>query len=361
MAGNHPSPAADGERAQPLEAQYTYVPRFEAGSAESIEYLETEGFVVIANALNEQEASTALDLTWNYLSDLGTGIDRHDPATWGDDRWPVAVHGGIIPSQGIGHSDAQWFIRSVPNVKASFAAVWDDDDLLVSFDGMALWRPTSFDPSWITNRGGSWLHIDQHPVGRPGFHCVQGLVSLLPTSPATGGNVLVPGSHRLFESIPERYSERLAKIHPAIDHFRFPADDPQLIETPPIMAHMEAGDLLLWDSRTIHCSSPGLEQPDVEQPGIDQPGIEQASDATDADRHQLLRAASLVCMMPKARSTPEIMAQRRAALAKRTSTTNWSDRFIDADQFPQILAAPDPGYQLPPVPRLSAEQMEMVG
>ncbi len=339
------SPAGSDGQAPPLEARYTYVPRFEAGSAESVAYLESEGFVVIANALSEAEATTAIDLTWDYLTDLGTGIDRNDPTTWGDDRWPVAVHGGIIPSQGIGHSQAQWFIRSVPAVKASFAAVWDDDDLLVSFDGMALWRPTTVDPAWRTNRGGSWLHIDQHPIGRPGFHCVQGLVSLMATSPATGGNVLIPGSHRLFESIPARYPERLGRIDPSIDHFRFPSDDPQLADTPPIMAHMEPGDLLLWDSRTIHCSSPGSENPEF----------------ADQAEQQLTRAASLVCMMPKARSTPEIIERRRAAVTKRTSTTNWSDRFINADRFPQVAAAPDPGYQLPPVPELTPEQLALVG
>lgn len=321
------------------------MPRLPAGSQDSLDHLEREGFVVIKNALTAEEANHAIDLTWEYLAGLGTGIDRYDPTTWDDDRWPVAVHGGIIPSQGIGHSAAQWFIRSVPNVKRAFSAVWDDDDLLTSFDGMALWRPTSINPEWRTNRGGSWLHIDQHPIGRPGFHCVQGLVSLLPTSPSTGGNVIIPGSHKQFESIPDRYTERLARIHPSIDHFRYPADDPQLVETPPVMAHLEAGDMLLWDSRTIHCSSPAIEdrQPDPNLPP------------------QLLRAVSLVCMMPKARSNPDVMAKRRAAIKTRTSTTNWSDRFIDADQFPQVLAAPDPGYRLPPVPALDSNQQALVG
>lgn len=332
-----------------LDPVYRDVQRFAAGSAESIDHLDSEGFVVIAGALSADETSTALDLTWDYLEGLGTGIDRSDPATWGDDRWPVAVHGGIIPSQGIGHSAAQWFIRSVPNVKRSFAAVWDDDDLLVSFDGMAIWRPTSVDPEWRTNRGGSWLHIDQHPIGRPGFHCVQGLVSLLPSSPATGGNVMVPGSHRLFESIPERYTDRLARIPPSIDHFRFPVDDPQLAATPPIMPHLEAGDLLLWDSRTIHCSSPAIAE-------------HTEADHIDADDSSgLLRAASLVCMMPRSRSNPEVIARRRQALESRTSTTNWSDRFIDADRFPQVMDAPERGYVLPPIPRLSAEQDALVG
>ncbi len=330
--------------ARPLEPKYTHFPRFAAGSPESIEYLGNEGFVVIDGALSSDEASQALDLTWRYLAELGTGIDRNDPSTWGDDRWPVAVHGGIIPSQGIGHCEAQWFIRAASNVKASFAAVWNDEDLLTSFDGMALWRPTHVDPEWRTNRGGSWLHIDQHPIGRPGFHCVQGLISLLPTSPATGGNVVVPRSHRLFESIPDRYTERLARIPSSIDHFRFPADDPQLAETPPMMAHLEAGDMLLWDSRTIHCSSPGLVEPEP----------------TDGPA-QLTRAVSLVCMMPKARSNPEVIERRRAAINTRTSTTNWSDRFIDADRFPQVLAAADREYVLPPVPKLTPAQLALVG
>lgn len=293
-----------------LDPVYTDVPRFPAGSAESIAHLEAEGFVVIAEALDTAETGRALDLTWDYLEGLDTGIDRTDPSTWDDDRWPVAVHGGIIPSQGIGHSEAQWFIRSVPSVKQSFAAVWGDDDLLVSFDGMAIWRPTSVNPEWLTNRGGSWLHIDQHPIGRPGFHCVQGLVSLLPTTPATGGNVVVPGSHKLFGSIPDRYTERLARIPSSIDHFRFPADDPQLAETPPIMPHVEAGDLLLWDSRTIHCSSPAVE-----------------TSPSDPSQAELLRAASLVCMMPRSRSNPKTIARRQAAVETRTSTTNWSDCF----------------------------------
>lgn len=324
----------------PLEATYTHVERFPAGSDESLAFLDEHGFVVIANALTSTEADRALDLTWAYLEGLGTGIDRNDPATWTDDRWPVSVHGGIIPSQGIGHSEAQWFIRSVPQVKQAFAAIWDDDDLLVSFDGMALWRPPHVDPAWRTNRGGSWLHIDQHPIARPGFHCVQGLVSLLPTSPSVGGNIVVPGSHRLFESIPDLYTERLGRIHPSIDHFRFPADDPALAATPPIMCHMEAGDMLLWDSRTIHCSSPG--------------------ENTDAAA-DLVRAASLICMMPKSRSNEAVIAERRAAIDARTSTTNWSDRFINADRFPQVMAVDTSRYTLPPVPQLTPELQALVG
>jgi len=328
--------------AEHISISYAEVPRFPPGSRESVAYLEAHGYVVIRAALSQSQASKAMSLLWDYLEALGTGIDRRNVDTWDDDRWPTAAHGGILPSFGIGHCAAQWFIRDVANVKASFAAVWDDEDLLTSFDGVTLWRPWTYHSHWKTNEGPSWMHIDQHPIGRPGKHCVQGLVNLLPTSPETGGNVVVPGSHRLFADIPKRYPERLARLHPMIDHFRYPNDDPALAGTQPIQAHMEAGDLMLWDSRTIHCSSPGAQTP---------------SDATS-----LLRAASLVCMMPRSKSNEKVLEQRKAAVANMTSTTNWSDRFINADEFPAIVAVADKHkYQWPKAPTLNANQRRLVG
>jgi hypothetical protein len=339
-----PARGADAEPTAPgtIEPTYVHVARFAPGSAKSIAYLKEHGYLVIAGALSADQTAKALDLTWDYLEGLGTGIDRHVPATWDDERWPTAVHGGILPGHGIGHSAAQWFIRAAPNVKKTFAAVWDTDDLLVSFDGMALWRPWALNPAWKTNRGGTWLHIDQHPITRPGMQCVQGLVNLIATSPAVGGNVLIPGSHKAFASIPQVYPERLGRVPLSIDHFRFPADDPMLAGTPPVMCHMEAGDMLLWDSRTIHCSSAALEEPRAEP--------------------ALMRAVSLVCMMPRRLTPPKVLEQRKAAVEGVVSTTNWTDRFINADLFPQITSAPNPErYKRPAPPKLTEAQRAMVG
>ena len=102
-----------------INIRYAHVPRFKAGDQEGIDYLEEHGYVVIANALTADEADHALSLMWDYLEELGTGIDRSDPETWDDDRWPTAVHGGILPSHGIGHSAAQWYIRDRAPVKLS--------------------------------------------------------------------------------------------------------------------------------------------------------------------------------------------------------------------------------------------------
>ena len=325
-----------------INIRYAHVPRYAAGDQAGIDYLEEHGYVVIANALTTDEANHALSLMWDYLEELGTGIDRSDLDTWDDDRWPTAVHGGILPSHGIGHSAAQWYIRDRAPVKQAFASVWQDEDLLTSFDGVALWRPWTRQAHWRTNNGPSWMHIDQHPIGRPGKHCVQGLVNLITTSPACGGNVMVPGSHKRFAAIPELYPERLARIHPSVDHFRFPNDDELLAEAEPIICHLEAGDLLLWDSRTIHCSSPGLETPSFDD--------------------NLFRAISLVCMMPKSKSNDKVIAKRKAAVENLVSTTNWSDRFINADEFPNVVeAGKTRTFKLPPVPVLNENQNELVG
>ena len=325
---------------------YTQVPRLAAGSQESLDHLESEGFVVIANALSPSEAGHALDLTWAYLEGLGTGIDRTDMGTWGDERWPIVTSGGIIPALGIGHSEAQWFTRSVPSIKKAFAAIWGDDNLLSSFDGMALWRPTDIDLDWEKTRGKSWLHIDQHPITRPGMHCVQGAVTLMPTSPSAGGNILIPKSHKWFAEIPETYAVRLGKLPGWLDHFRFPSDDARLQETPPIMAHMEAGDMMLWDSRTVHCSSPGIAP----------------APASDPSAPALIRAASLVCMMPRSKTSDDVIAKRRAAVDAVTSTTNWTDRFFSTDDYPEMQAAENLSrFNLPPVPELTEDQLALVG
>lgn len=105
-------------------------------------------YLVFANTLFADETDNAASKPWDYLEGLETGIDRGDVTTWENDRWPTAVQGGLLPGHGIGQCEAQWYIREVPNVKNSSAAVWDTDELLVSFDGVSLRRPWSHNSKW---------------------------------------------------------------------------------------------------------------------------------------------------------------------------------------------------------------------
>ena len=100
--------------------------------------------------------------------------------------------------------------------------------------------------------------------------------------------------------------------------------------------------MLLWDSRTIHCSNSGDSIPEGTQ--------------------NLIRAASLICMMPKEKSNEEVITQRREAVDNLISTTNWSDTFRNADEFPLILEADNrEKYKWPKKPILSEYQKDLIG
>ena len=104
---------------------------------------------------------------------------------------------------------------------------------------------------------------------------------------------------------------------------------------------MEPGDLLLWDSRTIHCSNSGYK--------------------VDNNTTDLIRAASLICMMPKELSSEDILEKRREAVEKLISTTNWTNSFRNADEFPLILEAQDRDkYQWPKKPILNEYQKSLI-
>ena len=67
-------------------------------------------------------------------------------------------------------------------------------------------------------------------------------------------------------------------------------------------------------------------------------------------------------MMPKSKSNEEVISKRKQAVEDRTSTTNWSDRFINADEFPQILSVEDGAkYKWPAKPQLNEKQRKLVG
>jgi len=185
-------------------------PRFDIRTqrAEFLAYLEEHGYAVSANVLSEE--SKLQDLRskfWDFLEKYppGTKVRRDDPESWNDKRWLPDERNGIIGGYGFGHSDFMWDLRLQPLVKATFAAIWEDDDLLVSFDGGNAFRPWQRNPEWRTDSG--WWHVDQNASRGPqrqGKVCVQGLVTLLDATAETGGLCVIPGSHRQHKALCQR-------------------------------------------------------------------------------------------------------------------------------------------------------------
>jgi len=85
------------------------------------------------------------------------------------------------------------------------------------------------------------------------MHCVQGVLTLTDVDDSTGGLTLVPGSHLYHD-------EMMQKCGGNGDFCKIPMNDPILHGIRKVVT-AKAGDLLLWDSRTIHCSSPATRTP----------------------------------------------------------------------------------------------------
>ena len=156
---------------------------------------------------------------------------------------------GVISGSSVGQSDFQWSIRSNPEVKKIFSRIWNTQQLLVSFDGCGIFRDWRYNPSWKTT--GGWNHVDQNPKLKPDRCCIQGLVSLTDQSEKTGGLIVYPRTHLRFTE--------LSDVTKNSNDFVRVSDKHQIMndgKTLGKLVHCRAGDLILWDSRTVHCNSP---------------------------------------------------------------------------------------------------------
>ena len=219
------------------------------------------------------------------------------------------------------------------------------DDLLVSFDGAAVFRPWRARAEAARTKGG-WYHVDQNfwNVGKQELACVQGLVALTDAHEGTGGLVLFPGSHREFarlsrlKRVKSEYEERPE------DYVRFQEReiDRVLVQGKgkhgrmlPSLVRLRAGDMLLWDSRVVHSGAPGWlpEAGDALERGGGGGGGAGGSTFPGLGRTwrepegELLRIAGYVCMMPAARipapRREHILDVRQRIFGRGWATTHW--------------------------------------
>lgn len=282
------------------------VPRFEVG-AEAIKFLRREGYVVLKHVLNDSEVLQARQLLWQYLEGIeGAGrISRHDPSTW--------IRGnpnqyGIFWQHGVGHSQLAWFIRTRPRLLEAFHRYWNTTDLLTSFEGFSMFPPLRIEEAqW--KLGESWFHTDQNAKTRPGRQTIQSFTSLYDQSEATGGFVVVPRSWRAHRKVTERVYRHSPRTADSQQFLMIPPDDPVLSTPPgPHLVRCEAGDAVLWDSRTVHCSTPSLH-------GV--PGVAPSDGAEPA------RVVVYASMAPRRRASSEVLLSRQAALLARQTCTHW--------------------------------------
>lgn len=311
---------------QPFNPTCEECPRFDvADKSAFVDYLKANGFVVIRGVASADEVEHAKGLLWKYLQE-NSYMRKDDPSTWTNKNFKTGgdAQSGILGGY-IGQSKFCWFTRLLPKVKEAFKSIWETDDLLVSFDGGNIFRPwwTQELEERITSSG--WFHVDQGS-GLPGMHCVQGLLTLTDAHAGTGGIILIPKSHLLHEDLMEATFRRKQNF------VRIP-NDFHALKGKQLIPKLSAGDLVLWDSRTIHCNSPAIETP-------------------TASLEEMLRMVSYICMTPRAWASEEVLKDRVKAFQKGVTTSHWPHRAeYQIPEWPDVNSLSD----------VSPEQKALIG
>ncbi|KAJ5882445.1 uncharacterized protein N7529_001117 [Penicillium soppii] len=297
--------------------------------------LTKNGFVVVKGAIPREKALRYADKMNSWLENFNLGYNRNDLSTVHKDNLPVINEKGMCLNYGLSHEDFVWEIRSEPGVISAFEKIYDDEDLIVSFDAINFQFPNRTDIA--PNK--PWPHQDQDPA-KPGFRCMQGLVNMLPNGPDDGGLIVCRGGHLLSEE----FHKEMA------DEERIPAWTPEWYGyTERGMKWLEdhgckwekvcaePGDLLLWDSRTPHYNlSPTKEQP---------------------------RFAVYTCFMPVADATQDDLHRKKDAFERLVGTTHWPNAKHTGSNVAQRNGKDDPHNRRVPLndPRLSERAFRLTG
>jgi len=141
-----------------------------------------------------------------------------------------------------------WEARMEPGVLEAFETIWGTSQLLASFDSLNVTFPNRKD----VPRKPAWEHIDQSPLRR-GLHCVQGIINLSVSGPEDGGLMVYPGSHALNDEFFDTQTDKSS--WDPLDRYMFDQDQLAWFRRRgihPKKVCAGVGDLILWDSRTIH-------------------------------------------------------------------------------------------------------------
>ena len=255
--------------------------------------LDQKGYCVVPDVLTPEEIAYAYDLFKGWQ----TTIPNHDKI-----HANVNPH-GIYKYHEAGHTRHAWYLRTRPAVQDVFKALWDTDDLIVSFDGCC------YIPTESRKRDKCWTHTDQAPSAK-GRQCIQGFVSLTTNSERTF--VVYEGTHNIHE---EYFQEK------GINHSKnwnlIPPDDLELVASSKRVLHVPAGSLVLWDSRAFHANQYGAS------------GSEE-------------RLVQYICYLPRnhPKHTKQMAAKRRRYYEERRTTSHWPAPLHVNGKQPQTYGDP---------------------
>jgi len=289
------------------------------------EELKNNGYCVVKGVASPAEIEQVRGMYWDAFEALDKRLSRNDISTWGHlNLFQEIGSTGILLEPTILHSKAAWFIRGLPAVKKSFEIIWNTSDLVVSFDSLLMWKPwwEKENDAWTPNTEG--LHIDQNPFHKPQFCCVQGMVPLYDVTPQIGGLAVVAKSHLEGARLKTDYPQWSKSGDFCV------LSKKDAVQKHPKILFCNAGDLILWDSRTVHGGIVG-------------------TGGTTGNPPHLARLSQTVCMTPRAWASAKVQAQRKTVFESGKGTSHWPHEV-------RVSASPSIKFK----PELTPEQMALI-
>jgi ectoine hydroxylase-related dioxygenase (phytanoyl-CoA dioxygenase family) len=271
--------------------------------------VERDGFAVVKGAIPRDRAIQYQTKAYDWLKSFDTPLDFNDPSTWIKENLPVQSKINTFHSYGVAHEKFMWDARMEQGVLDVFAKIWGTDELLASFDSLNVTFPNRKD----VPRKGAWEHVDQSPLRR-GLHCVQGILNLSPAGPEDGGLVVYPGSHALFDEFFDTQTDK--NTWEPLDRYLHTKDHIAWFASKGVTPHKvcaDVGDLIIWDSRTIHYG------------------------AEPTEKSSQIRTVIYSAYTPAAMASPEQLALKKEVFEKFGGTTHWPHANIVARATQTLL------------------------
>jgi ectoine hydroxylase-related dioxygenase (phytanoyl-CoA dioxygenase family) len=210
--------------------------------------LKSQGYAVIKRAISPDKAGYYQRKALDWLKSFSTELDLDDPSTWTPENLPVQNKINSFNNYCVVHERFMWEARMEQGILDVFGTLWGTDELLVSFDALNITLPNRQKKSVPK----PWPHIDQSPFRR-GLHCVQGIINLSHAGPEDGSLILLPRSNTLTERFFDTQTD--SSTWQKKDWRPFTETEMEWFHkqgVKPIKVLAEPGDLILWDSRTVH-------------------------------------------------------------------------------------------------------------
>jgi hypothetical protein len=139
-------------------------------------------------------------------------------------------------------------------------------------------------------------------------------VALTDSNELTGGLVVLPDSHKHFDEL--RPLVRAEKDR--VNFVRARQKHSLIKQLKPRLVKCKAGDLVVWDSRCIHCNTPALDDNDE---------IKEMTNSKQDKPPQLLRIVAYVCMSPTVMVASDKLEEfrkiREECVRGRVTCTHW--------------------------------------